>query len=238
MKRCLLVCEGPFDELIFSALKDIFDESLLEIKPLCRCCLDTPDLRNNVELLVGEILSKEHGYLRTDFDEVCFLVDSDGVYTPDTQVIENLSISLTKYNDTTIECRERKTMILRNRRRRNNIADLLADRKYWIFYNSRNLEHAFDSSLSGNLRDTAKKRFALTTSSLYEGNSEDFIRKLASMNVSATNNIFESWKYLSTDNNSLSSCSNIFIFVLMHFYAVKDEYKPLVKELNFSRNDY
>ena len=68
MKRCLLICEGPFDELIFSLLKEVFDSSLLEIKPLCRCCVDTTNLKENVEALVGEILAKEHGYLREDFD--------------------------------------------------------------------------------------------------------------------------------------------------------------------------
>lgn len=228
MKRCLLICEGPFDELIFSILKKAFDESLLEIKPLCRCCADTTDLKNNVESLVSEILSREHGYLRTDFDEVCFLIDSDGIYIPDSQIVENKELAHTCYKSNSIDCLDKNSLIARNKKRRKNITDLLDERKYWIFYNSRNIEHAFDSSLSGHLNDNAKKRFALNIFNAYDDNCDDFIRKLISMNKSGSNNLFESWRYLGVGNNSLSSTSNIFIFLLMHFYALKAEYKTLI----------
>lgn len=231
MKRCLLICEGPFDELVFSTLKEVFDGSILEVKPLCRCCVDTTDLRNKVETLAQEILSREHGYLLSDFDEVCFLIDSDGVYTPDNQIIESNLSRVTIYKSSTIECPDRGSIILRNKKRRDNISALLEDRKYWIFYNSRNLEHAFDSSLSGYLSDNVKKRFALTTFAQYDGEIPDFIRKLFAMNKSGLNNIFASWEYLKTNDNSLSSSSNIFIFLLMHFYALKDEYKKLIVNL-------
>ena len=236
MKRCLLVCEGPCDELVFSILKEVFDESLFEVKPLRRCCVDTPDLKNKAESLINEILSKEHGYLRTDFSEVCFLIDSDGIYTPESQIIENKSISTTNYKDTLIECPDKKPLISRNNGRKANISDLLEDRKYWIFYNSRNLEHAFDSSLSGHLKDSFKKRFALNTYCDYCGKGEEFIRKLNSMNKSNSTNIFKSWDYLKTGSNSLSSASNMFVFLVMHFYALKDEYKKLVLGLIKGKN--
>lgn len=231
MKRCLLICEGPFDELIFSLLKEVFDNSLLEIKPLCRCCADTTNLKDNVESLVGEILSKEHGYLRTDFDEICFIIDSDGIYTPDCQIVENKSLRNIDYKLTSIECIDKQSLLLRNQKRRDNIAGLLNDRKYWIFYNSRNLEHAFDSSLSGHLTEKDKKRFALRIYSNYYGNVEDFVIKIESMNKSKSLDIFDSWNYLKSGNNSLASSSNIFIFLIMHFNALKEEYKILVKEL-------
>ena len=231
MRRCLLICEGPFDELVFSMLKDVFDDSLFEIKPLCRCCLDTTNLKSNVETLVNEILAKEHGYLRTDFDEICFLVDSDGIYIQDNQIFEDSTLKYTKYNSSTIECPNKYSLSSRNKKRRENINDLLADRKHWIFYNSRNLEHAFDNSLSGHLNDNTKKRFALNALNLYDGKYVDFIKKLHSMNQSRSNNIFNSWNYLMVGNNSLSSSSNIFIFILMHYYALKDEYKTLVRGL-------
>ena len=231
MRRCLLVCEGPFDELIFSILKEVFDESLFEIKPLCRCCVDTPDLKNNAESLVGEILSKEKGYKREDFDEICFLIDSDGIYVSDDQIIENEGLSSTKYKSSSIECPDKKSIVTRNNIRKANISDLLSGRNYWIFYNSRNLEHAFDSSLSGSLRDSTKKRFALDTMTIYSEDIEAFIRKLKSMNKSNTSNIFKSWDYIKAGCNSLSSTSNMFIFLIMHFYALKDKYKDLVKEL-------
>lgn len=234
MRRCLLICEGSFDELIFSVLKEVFDESLLEIKPLRRCCVDMANLKNKTESLVAEILSKEKGYQREDFNEVCFLIDSDGMYIPDDQIIENRELSSsTRYNSSSIECRDKGSIVARNNRRKANISDLLNGRRYWIFYNSRNLEHAFDSSLSGNLKDPAKRRFALNTFTTYSEDKEAFIRKLRSMNKSNTINIFKSWDYLKTGSNSLSSASNMFVFLAMHFYALKNKYKNLVKELLF-----
>lgn len=227
MKRCLLICEGPFDELIFSILRDVFNDALFEIKPLCHCCLDVTDLEENVEKIVGEILAKEHGYSRDDFDEVCFLVDSDGIFINNELIIENKALSRADYKMTSIECPDKKSIELRNKKRVGNIDKLLSKKEHFIFYNSRNLEHAFDESMSGHLRDILKKRFSLDIFRKYESDKKMFIEKLALMNKSNQINIFKSWDFLRKDVNSLSSCSNIFIFLVMHYYALKDEYKPL-----------
>lgn len=231
MKRCLLICEGPFDELIFSLLKDIFDESLFEVKSLNRCCADIKNLRQNVESLVSEVLSREHGYLREDFDEICFLIDSDGIYINPNIIKENKELTHIDYRLDSIECTDRKSLLARNRIRIQNIADLLEDHVYWIFYNSRNLEHAFDETLYHFLEDKTKKIFSLSTFNNYDGKGSDFIQKLFSMNRSKTNNIYKSWDYLKKGCNSLSSTSNIFIFIVMHFYALKKEYKEMVVPL-------
>lgn len=230
MKRCLLICEGPFDELVFSTLKDIFDDSLLEIKPLCRCCADTPNLKDNVDKLAYEILSREHGYALEDFDEICFLIDADGVYTPNESIFENNELSSTNYKTSSIECPDKKSLIARNMRRSKNVSELLDGRKYWIFYNSRNLEHAFNESCGGHLSDKFKKRFALEIFQYYASNKRDFIEKLYSMNKSNTTNIRESWNYLQLKCNSLASSSNMFVFIAMHYSALKEEYKNIVLE--------
>ncbi len=231
MRRCLLICEGPFDELIFSILKELFDESLLEVKPLCRCSLDTTNLVNHVDDLVNEILSKEHGYNRTDFDEICFLVDSDGIFVPNALIFEDTSLPYTNYKEDSIICPVKDSLILRNKKRMENVSNLIKDKKYWVFYNSRNLEHSFDSELVKHQSDKYKKRFALMTFNQYENDKELFIKKLFEMNKSNSLNYYDSWKYLIRDLNSLSSCSNMFVFLVMHFYALKNQYKQLIIRL-------
>lgn len=231
MKRCLLICEGPNDELVFSMLKDVFDESLFEVKPLHRCCADVQDLSENVETIVSEILSKEHGYNREDFDEICFLIDSDGVFVDESLIIENKSISHTNYRADSIECKERKLMIIRNRNRIKNINDLLNDGKYKIYYNSRNLEHAFDSNYSGRINDKTKKRFALNVVANYSDNQKNLLNKLHEMNKSKTTNLKKSWEYLMKENNCLSSTSNVFVFLFDHINELRPECKEIVKTL-------
>lgn len=231
MKRCLLICEGPFDELIYSNLKNLFNESLLEIKSLKRCCVDIPNLKRKVETLIKEILSREHGYFRKDFDEICFLIDSDGIFIPEDSIIENKSINIVNYKNNEIQCIDKKSLINRNNIRKKNISSLLEDRKYYIFYNSRNLEHSFDESMIGSLNDSVKKRFALDTFNHFSNNPKEFIKKLFSMNRSNTLNIYKSWDYLKYNFNSLSSTSNVIIFVIMHYYALKEEYKEIIDNL-------
>lgn len=231
MKRCLLICEGPFDELVFSILEKMFDESLLEVKPLCRCSIDTTNLVEHVDDLVDEILSKEHGYMRTDFDEICFLIDSDGIFVSETLIYEDDSLPYTNYKEDSIVCPNRESLILRNKKRISNIEELISDKRYNIFYNSRNLEHSFDDKLFQHQSDKFKKRFALMTYNLYENDKELLIKKLFEMNKSNSLNYQKSWNYLTNDVNSLSSCSNMFIFLIMHYYALKNEYKILINSL-------
>ncbi|MCF0116871.1 MAG: hypothetical protein HUJ61_02340, partial [Bacilli bacterium] len=125
MKRCLLVCEGPFDELVFSILRDCFDDSILEIKALGSCCVDIPDLKSNIKTVISEMLAKEHGYSIEDFDEICFLIDTDGIYILDSQIVENSSLKVTNYKRESIECPDKKSIVLRNIKRRKNIDELL-----------------------------------------------------------------------------------------------------------------
>ena len=231
MRRCLLVCEGPNDELIFSMFKEIFDESIFEIKPLNGCCADAKNLIKNVEKIVDEILSREHGYYRDDFDEICFLIDSDGVFVDESVIVENKLINHTNYNLDSIECKDRKMIILRNRNRIKNINELLKDGNYKIYYNSRNLEHAFDSKYSGHISDKAKKRFALNTITAFANCKDELINKLYFMNKSRELDLVKSWDYLKINNNSLLSASNIFIFIFNHYNDLKSEYKDLVDEL-------
>lgn len=231
MIRCLLICEGSCDQLIFSLLKNLFDENILEIKPFNRCCADRKNLFKLTNEIVEEILAREHGYALKDFQEICYLIDSDGMFISEDKIFSISDLNSIEYTEKTIRCKEKRNIVTRNNIRVKNVADLLKNREYWIFYNSRNLEHAFDKAKSFTLTSNAKRLFALEIQAKYLNNEEDFIRKLFDMNKSKTTNLFKSWEYLKEGSNSLSSCSNIIIFIIMHFNALKKEYKDLILKL-------
>lgn len=231
MIRCLLICEGAYDQLVFSLLKNLFDENILEIKSYDACCADKAKLFQSTNKIVEEILAREHGYTLKDFQEICYLIDSDGLYISEDKIFSNADSNSTEYKETTINCKAKRSVVMRNKIRVKNVAELLQTRKYRIFYNSRNLEHAFDEAKSFTLTSNAKRLFALGIQAKYLNNEEDFIRKLFDMNKSKTTNLFRSWEYLKEGSNSLSSCSNIIIFIIMHFNALKKEYKDLILKL-------
>ncbi|MFA7107292.1 MAG: hypothetical protein WC154_08325, partial [Candidatus Izemoplasmatales bacterium] len=91
MTRCLLICEGPCDELILSLFKNVFCTGRIEIKPSGSCCFDKKNLLQNVGDLVQRILSKEKGYSISDFDEISFLFDSDGIYIDEQYITVNIN---------------------------------------------------------------------------------------------------------------------------------------------------
>ena len=228
MSRCLLACEGPFDKLIYDLLKGIFDENKLEIIPMEGTFLDDPSFSKDPNSLMKKVLDKERTYSIDDFDEIVYLFDTDGMFLDDECVILDSTTKRTQYSLNEIRCSDPKNIKVRNKNRRKNVSDILKVGTTFIYYNSRNLEHAFDPKNIKPMTNSQKSAFALRIATRYSGDLQSFIKHIRDMNKSGTDDYAGTWDYVKRGENSLSSCSNLYLFLKKNYDSIKEEYKHLL----------
>lgn len=231
MIKCLLVCEGPFDKLIYDLLKKVFDENKFEIIPMGCTFLDDPSFSTNLDKKLDLLFEKEKTYSKEDFEEIVYLFDTDGMFVEDAAIIKDATLKKIQYTLDEIHCIDDKSIKLRNQHRRDNVDSILTKKTTYIYYNSRNLEHAFDATKITPMNDKQKSKFALKIASQFGTDLNAFLEKLFQMNKSSELDYDKTWDYVKKGKNSLSSCSNFFVFLKDHKESLKPEYCQKLEEL-------
>lgn len=223
MNKCLILVEGPFDKLRLDCLLDLFKEDKIVILPLGGDLLTSKNYYRNHKKEIISLLNKEKGYAYEDFNEIIEVIDTDGCFISSKNILENPSISKIKYFPTHIEALERESIIKMHQYKAQNVNKFLKFNKMKLYYNSVNIDHAFDNI--SNLTNSTKRKLALTFLNKYSEDLFSLLDLLFSINYAKMNNYLETWKYIKSDLNSLKRSSNIFIFILEHFDDLKDEFK-------------
>ena len=230
MRKCLFLVEGPYDEQRLSLIQDLFDENKIIIVPFTNDKLTKNDYYSNYSSEISSLLSIAHTYDISDFDLFVQICDTDGCFIPDSDVKENKGLKHIEYYSSHIEVSDRNGLLGRRANKRTNIEYFLSNQnKIKLYYNSTNIDHAFDNIQ--NPTQKQKKSFALQMSNNYRGNARGFIQKLIDVNTSNIIDYNDSWNYIKRGYNSLTSSSNIIIFLLDNYADLKDESKTIIDEL-------
>lgn len=225
MIKILLIVEGILDQLLLNSITKLFDEKQVEIESVNGDLLKNKDFVNSYENIVSEKLSKEKIFNLEDFNEICFVTDTDGCFIDEENIIIDENNKAIKYNDYSIICSN--TSVKEELKiKSNNIKKIINNNVFYIYYNSCNLEHAFGGER--NNTSTEKKKFALWFTKRYYNRINDFLSLLISINHAETIDYKESWNYIIKDCNSLNSSSNIIIFLFQHINLLKKEYKNIL----------
>ncbi|MCQ2772963.1 MAG: hypothetical protein MJ238_06825 [Bacilli bacterium] len=230
MKKCLMLVEGPFDQQRLSLLKDLFDGDKLSIIPCGTDATTHPLYYEEFESMVVRVLKKDKRYDMSMFDEFVHVMDTDGCFIPDSCIVENADFSHIKYREDKIECCSNvKGVVSQHENKRRSIEKMLESGKVKIYYNSTNIDHAFDKNQ--NPSSKAKRNLALQTYAKYQGKEQEYIRFLNEINASKTTSYKETWEYIKEGFNSLNATSNIICFLVDHIEDLKEDYKELLLEL-------
>ena len=159
-----------------------------------------------------------------DVTEVIQLVDLDGAYIPDEQVVygENPNgVDKPYYGDNQILTTDVDNMLLRNTRKRENL-DYLSSLselsikskrpKYSVFFFSSNLDHFLygDANLSMREKTSKSDEYAAR----YELDPEGFVSAIkATPGALLDMNYEQSWQFIKEENNSIKRYSNINILL-------------------------
>lgn len=160
-----------------------------------------------------ETLTK-NGFLANDLKNIIQIADLDGCYIDNTKVIEKPAGNI-RYNDTTIECTDIRSVTLRNQNKRNSINELRTTKNitidgvtvpFKLYYNSCNLEHVLYGarSLSGSQKATQAMTFALR----FDTRETEFIPFIKASTLSKEED--ELWEFIKTGSNSLSKSSTMY----------------------------
>jgi hypothetical protein len=215
-KVILFIAEGPTDEETLSpVLKKIFQ------KEDVRFHIVHGDLTSNWSVNAQnavktvnqhiDIERKRYGFDRKDILKVIHLVDMDGAFIKEDQVVHADQEEILYFNDH-IETRSPETVINRNFRKSQILSRLSLTGKigtipYSIYYFSRNLEHVFHNSKK-NLTDEEKVNYADAFADRYSENPSAFVSLLSGNDFTVPGDYRDTWEFISQGTNSLNRYSN------------------------------
>lgn len=235
MNKCLFLVEGPYDLQRLALLKLVFDSNKLEIVPLAGDKLTTKNYYKDYKSIITFYLTKESTHLYEDFDFFAQICDTDGCFIDDELLLESKAISSIKYYRNYIEVSNVGSKRSQNAIKVENIISLLAAKDIELYYNSCNIDDAFNNMQNPSKKQ--KKQLAISMYGTYKDNLRGFIDLLFASDRSNTKSFNESWNYIKSGTNSLSSTSNLKFFLLRHLDDLKDEFRAYILEAYESSGD-
>ena len=224
MKRCLFLVEGPFDRQRLAALKGLFDPGKLEIIPFGTDVLSSASYAEEAEKEIAALLAKDKLYRITDFDVFVQVCDTDGCFIDDSLVMEGTGHIL--YAVDHIEAMDPQSVRDDHRLKAKTIRALLEKGAIRLYYNSSNIDHAFDGKQNPSY--SFKKHAAIA---MYKNTRDDhaaLVRMLFESERSHSRSYQESWDYIQIGANSLMATSNLFFFLLDYYEYLTEGAKALV----------
>lgn len=229
MIKCLFLVEGPYDLQRLSLLKGLFDENKLEIIPLEGDKLTNKDYISNYRSIISGYLNKISTHSLDDFDLLAQICDTDGCFIDKTFIHPNSLIRKIKYYRNHVETIDVNSKITRDEHKRNNINSLLNNGEIELYYNSCNIDDAFDGVINPSKKQ--KGSLAIEMYNKYKDNLSDFIDLIFASDKTGSISYQNSWDIIKSGFNSLSQTSNLKYFLINHINELKEEYKKYVLSL-------
>lgn len=225
-KLILVICEGNSDDItLHKSLQNYVGSKVknLDVKVINGDLAYKEGInKNNCEEYLNKIIIefiKKHHIFITDLKMIVHIIDTDCAFIEIDNIIEALDIGeypiikdefylTSKYDEIIIRFKNKK-----------EIYENLAFKKefrnvpYYVYYFSRNLEHAIHNKLSVSKKE--KIELACLFDKTYNKDVDGFKKCLNDILFSIPNNYDESWNYI-LGNNSFKRCSNLVL--LLHWF--------------------
>lgn len=215
-KLILFLVEGITEEISFGMIfSELFHERKIEFQIVHGDITSSDDVnsRNIIKKISSEIdkfLVKEH-YNKSDILKVIHLVDTDGVYIPNENIIKsdknNIYYSareiLTASPDYIRERNNKKSRIINRLSKISKINQL----NYKIYYLSCNLEHVLHNNANVEWED--KKVKAEEFENKFFGYEHEFIDFIRADDFAVPGSYQDTWRFIKQDNHSINRYCNL-----------------------------
>ena len=168
---------------------------------------------SNIVAKIGNIVRVFSGkvFKPADFLEVVHLVDMDGAYIPDENIVESANDKNT-YSEEQIITSKVQAMILRNHQKKEILDRIIGLNKVWgsipysVYYFSCNMDHVLHNE--ANLSRVDKDIFSIEFENEYFGKPEKFTLFFDSEDFAVKGDYLETWNFIKVGTNSLKRYSN------------------------------
>ena len=221
-KIIFVIVEGSSDETALGAiLQNIFDVNQVHIE-VVHGDITTQNgvMPHNILSKIGDMVAeyiKQNRYLKkSDFERIIHIVDMDGAYIPDANIIEDNSVTETAYSLANIitTTNNKPNIIKRNRQKTANINKICSCHEigkketipYKVFYMSCNLDHVLHDKI--NSTDAEKKLDSRKFAKQYKENIHEFLSFISESDFSVKMPYKESWDFIKQGLHSLERHTN------------------------------
>lgn len=220
-KVLLFVVEGQHDkdelDAIFHTEKLNYLLNKYHIDYIVAGCDITADIkiknaRKHLNILVDKYIKEHREFTNQDFKEIIQICDTDGCFIPEENIYEDKEGAKPIYEDDRIVADTTEIIIQRNNRKTNNIVELVENVEkicnipYSLYFVSCNMDHLLFNERNSNriLKKDNKFKFH----NMLRQNQELLNETLFKEGICANTDYYDSWIYISENNNSLQRHTN------------------------------
>ena len=216
-KIVFIIVEGPSDEEALGVILNRIYSSNVVYVHIMHFDITTERGVTGSTILsrVGDIIRQyaaSNHYNKADFKEIIHIIDMDGAYIPNENVIEDQEAGRLMYSTTGIRASDKQKIEQRNQQKRSNTNVLCTPKEIWdtpykAFYMSCNLDHVLYNKL--NSSDEEKEIDSFNFAKKYKDKVHDFTNFISCSCFSVMIGYQESWDYIKQGLHSLERHTNL-----------------------------
>lgn len=216
-KVVVFIVEGPSDEAALGTImKEYFSSNEVQFIVVhgditLKDYVSSADILKKINEQI-EGVKIRYRYNQDDFIKIIHIVDMDGVYISDTDIVET-DVEKIQYYEDHIDAKYANIIAERNKRKGDILYKLRKTGKingipYRIYFNSCNLEHVLYGELK-EYSDEEKQILSDDFADRYDGKAGEFIEFLFSSNIAVQGTYQKTWNYIEKELNSLKRHTNM-----------------------------
>ena len=216
-KVVIFIVEGPSDEAALGTImKEYFSSNEVQFIVMhgditLKDCVSSATILKKINEQIESVKSR-YRYSQDDFIKIIHIVDTDGVYIADTDIVET-DVKEIQYYEDHIDAKCANIIAERNKRKGDILYKLRKTGKingipYQIYFNSCNLEHV----LYGELKDYSDEEKQILSDDFadrYDGKVGEFVEFILSPNIAVQGTYQKTWDYIEKELNSLKRHTNM-----------------------------
>lgn len=216
-KVVVFIVEGPSDEAALGTImKEYFSSNEVQFIVVhgditLKDYVSSADILKKINEQI-EGVKIRYRYNQDDFIKIIHIVDMDGVYISDTDIVET-NVEKIQYYEDHIDAKYANIIAERNKRKGDILYKLRKTGKingipYRIYFNSCNLEHVLYGELK-EYSDEEKQILSDEFADRYDGKVGEFIEFIFSSNIAVQGTYQKTWNYIEKELNSLKRHTNM-----------------------------
>lgn len=221
-KVVLVIVEGSSDDTALGVVLDqIYDRDKVHIHIMHGDITTRKGVRSdNIVAKIGDEVrkyAKSNHYTSKDFKQIIHIVDTDGAYIPNENVILDLAQDKISYESDGIHTLDQQGIIERNKQKADNLYRLRGTGQIWkvpyrVYYMSCNLDHVLHNKR--NSTEDEKETNAYAFAKKYKNDVEGFVNFICNSDFSVNGDYKESWLYIENGLNSIKRYTNLGICIM------------------------